>query len=139
MNVHISNLAAQTGASLFLQTHAPPYTTLLPLPKAQATNWTYDKTEGLAPAELSLSKRGYTHLIVEADDPALKPLARSGWETKWVVNGQRWMVDWARVKGVARAVQGGRVREVLKGVREAVVGDVVRMVEEERLVVLERS
>ena len=138
MNVHISNLAAQTGASLFLQTHAPPYS-FLTLPKGQAKNWTYDKTEGLAPAQLSAPERGYTHLIIEARDPALKILARSGWERKWAVNGERWMVDWARVKGVARALQGGRVQEVLKEVRGAVVGDVVRLVEEERLVVLERS
>ena len=44
-NVYIDNLAAQTGASLFLQNHAPPYP--IWLEGETERSWTYDKTENV--------------------------------------------------------------------------------------------
>ena len=64
MRVHISNLAAQTGASLFLQTHSAPYHPSLPNPSL-GLNWTYDKTENL----VVYSPSRFTHLIAEASEP----------------------------------------------------------------------
>ncbi|KAG2071808.1 hypothetical protein BDR04DRAFT_1097815 [Suillus decipiens] len=62
VQVHISNLAAQTGASLFLQSHSPPY---IPSMTAPATNdWVY-KTESLSPHDLTTSTP-FTHLIAES-------------------------------------------------------------------------
>lgn len=42
VKVYIDNLAAQSGASLFLQEHSEPYS---PLSGGSGLNWTYDKTE----------------------------------------------------------------------------------------------
>ncbi|KAL4075052.1 glycosyltransferase family 22 protein [Scleroderma yunnanense] len=70
IHVYICNLAAQTGASLFLHEHAPPFSS--PLfgtgagPITTRSSWTYNKTEGLTPAMLSSS--GFTHLIVESPE-----------------------------------------------------------------------
>ena len=63
-HVHISNLAAQTGASLFLQTHSAPYHPSLPSPSS-GLDWTYNKTEHLTKFPPSL----FTHLIAEASEP----------------------------------------------------------------------
>jgi len=57
-------LAAQTGASLFLQVHCPPYVHTSALPPS--SNWTYNKTESLTPSGLTFSPE-ITHLIVESD------------------------------------------------------------------------
>ncbi|KAG1863451.1 glycosyltransferase family 22 protein [Suillus tomentosus] len=63
VQVHISNLAAQTGASLFLQSHSPPY---IPSMTAPVTNdWVYNKTESLSPRDLTTSTP-LTHLIAES-------------------------------------------------------------------------
>lgn len=63
VQVHVSNLAAQTGASLFLQSHSPPY---IPSMAAPATNdWVYNKTENLSPRDLTTSMP-LTHLITES-------------------------------------------------------------------------
>lgn len=64
VHVHISNLAAQTGASLFLQTHSAPYHTSLPAPSS-GLNWTYNKTENLT----AYSPSRFTHLIAEVTEP----------------------------------------------------------------------
>ncbi|PCH42136.1 glycosyltransferase family 22 protein [Wolfiporia cocos MD-104 SS10] len=69
VHVHISNLAAQTGASLFLQTHAPPYFPGLSI-EPPTHVWMYNKTEHLSPQLLSAS-REITHIIAEADSAAL--------------------------------------------------------------------
>ena len=60
VHVHISNLAAQTGASLFQQVHAPPY-----LPWAgSSVSWVYNKTENMTPAQLTAGRQ-ITHAIAE--------------------------------------------------------------------------
>ncbi|KAI6125109.1 glycosyltransferase family 22 protein [Pisolithus croceorrhizus] len=65
VHVHISNLAAQTGASLFLHEHAPPYI-LTGFGPAVGHDWIYNKTEGLTPPMLTSSN--FTHLISEYPD-----------------------------------------------------------------------
>ena len=62
VHVHISNLPAQTGATLFLQTHAPPY--LPGLEPTGGSDWVYDKTEHLEPWQIT-SSRNITHAIAE--------------------------------------------------------------------------
>jgi len=64
VHVHLSNLAAQTGASLFLQTRSAPYYPSLPGPSS-GLNWTYNKTENLT----TYSPSRFTHLIAEASEP----------------------------------------------------------------------
>ncbi|KAI1797080.1 Alg9-like mannosyltransferase family-domain-containing protein [Ganoderma leucocontextum] len=65
VHVHISNLAAQTGASLFLHRNAPPFHPLVGEPSH--TSWVYDKTENLSLADLTKS-HNVTHLIAEAGE-----------------------------------------------------------------------
>ena len=83
-SVHICNLAAQTGASLFTQVH---------------DDWTYDKTEGLSLAKLTWSQT-YTHLIAEpANPPRGWRVAETfdgfaGWQTDWKTLGNVWDVVW---------------------------------------------
>lgn len=130
-HLHISNLAAQTGASLFLHLNAPPY---LPYFRRTSTPdhfpWTYNKTESLTPKALSSSTSRVTHLISEvspADDRALDAM----WRTVGVVRGfDRWAVDWEALKGRGK---GERM-----GLMERVVG-ALDMVESEELWVLERN
>jgi hypothetical protein len=77
VHVHISNLAAQTGASLFLQTHSAPYHPSLPSPSS-GLNWTYNKTENLT----TYSPSRFTHLIIEASEPVPR-----GWKKVECVEG----------------------------------------------------
>lgn len=65
VHVHVDNLAAQTGASLFLQTHAPPYPSYFPVANDGLHNWIYNKTENLSPADLTAA-RHFTHLITSS-------------------------------------------------------------------------
>ncbi|KAI5119638.1 hypothetical protein M0805_009000 [Coniferiporia weirii] len=66
VHVHIDNLAAQTGASLFLQVYSPPYLPSLTIPPR--SDWVYNKTEHLSPKDLTVAKH-FTHAITEhADD-----------------------------------------------------------------------
>ncbi|KAI0682891.1 hypothetical protein BC835DRAFT_1423875 [Cytidiella melzeri] len=68
VQVHISNLAAQTGASLFQQTHAPPYFPDLGVrPPPLAYDWVYDKTEDISPTSIT-TDCSITHAIVEIQD-----------------------------------------------------------------------
>ena len=77
VHVHISNLAAQTGASLFLHTRAPPSLAILsPNGTQPAATWVYDKTENLSVDALTRAK-DVTHLIAEA--AALSPADAEGW------------------------------------------------------------
>ncbi|PVG04260.1 hypothetical protein CPB86DRAFT_868979 [Serendipita vermifera] len=62
VNVHVGNLAAQSGASLFLQEHSSPFLSLERNLVARPGNWTYDKTEHL------LDLHPYSHAIVESLD-----------------------------------------------------------------------
>ena len=77
VHVHISNLAAQTGASLFLQTHSAPYPPFLPS-LTSGQNWTYNKTENLT----TYSPSPFTHLIVEASGPLPR-----GWKKVECIEG----------------------------------------------------
>lgn len=93
VHVHISNLAAQSGASLFLHTHAPPYRERLGvLPPADSAvynhPWIYNKTENLTLAHIAYSSE-FTHVIAESSDAL--PVGR--WEIVDVVDGfQGWKV-----------------------------------------------
>ncbi|CAG8637864.1 12684_t:CDS:2, partial [Acaulospora colombiana] len=60
VNLHVGNLAAQSGASLFLQEHSSPFLSLERNLVARPGNWTYDKTEHL------LDLHPYSHAIVES-------------------------------------------------------------------------
>lgn len=132
MHVHISNLAAQTGASLFLQTHTPPYPTFLPSlhPAVTDATWTYSKTENLTLSSLTADRR-MTHLIAES--PEAK--AAKGWKVARVVDGFKgWKLDKDLIRDLksGRALDGGveRLLERLAGV--------LRMEEAEALWILER-
>ncbi|PSR76658.1 hypothetical protein PHLCEN_2v8255 [Hermanssonia centrifuga] len=107
VHVHISNLAAQTGASLFLQTHAPPY---LPgysiAPPEHSAYWRYDKTENLTPTALTASGN-ITHAIAEITDRAApNSFAATGfpkhqWIMTAVITGlERLRLDFARIKSM---------------------------------------
>jgi alpha-1,6-mannosyltransferase len=110
VSVHIANLAAQTGATLFMQERAPPYAPFLPA--ATGGNWTYDKTEHLAPSVLA--RGAYTHLVVEAPPDAA--FVR-GWREVGRIHGfDGWTPDsswvaWTKqldVRAMSRALADGR-------------------------------
>ncbi|KZT67408.1 glycosyltransferase family 22 protein [Daedalea quercina L-15889] len=134
VHVHISNLAAQTGASLFLHTHASPYLGGLDLaPLTQ--QWVYDKTEHLTPQMLSGSKE-FTHVIVESDGSSSSlptGFSSSYWRPVTSISGfDRWRFH-------------PRLREMVKGRGKGLVenlGVLVRsleMVTSEKLVILARK
>ncbi|THH12420.1 hypothetical protein EW146_g7714 [Bondarzewia mesenterica] len=103
VHVHLSNLAAQTGASLFLQTRSPPY--CLPDLNAASSLWIYNKTEHMTPQSLT-SNRAITHLIAEARDP----FERDGWVVADVVSG---FAGWAVEKDLRSLVKREGVRGLL--------------------------
>ncbi|KAF5342526.1 hypothetical protein D9611_002046 [Ephemerocybe angulata] len=76
VHVHISNLAAQTGASLFTQIYSQPQWDGI---GDRNVNWVYNKTEGLSLAELTGYSSPFTHLIVE-ELPPKSVLRRRGWK-----------------------------------------------------------
>jgi alpha-1,6-mannosyltransferase len=106
--LHVANLAAQSGASLFLHTHAPAdreRKAILPLIASAAYHpWVYNKTDNLTPADVAFGS-AFTHVIAESRD-ALQPTGR--WEIIDVIDGfEGWKVHrdvlglvWERDLGV---------------------------------------
>jgi alpha-1,6-mannosyltransferase len=86
VHVHIANLAAQSGASLFLHTHAPPYRSSLgllpPAVVSAAHPWIYNKTENLSSAHIAYDS-SFTHVIAESGDA----LPAGRWELVDVIDG----------------------------------------------------
>jgi len=122
-HLHISNLAAQTGVTLYLQLNAAPYYPAAPTHQAA---WVYNKTENLSPATLSSSSAPFTHLISEIS-PADNAALRAHWKVAGVVTGfDRWAIDWVLVKGD----KGGLLRRIK---------DVLRMEKTDKLWILERE
>ena len=124
VHVHIANLAAQSGASLFLHTHAPPYRASLGIhPPAISTGlpWIYNKTEHLTPSDIAYHSP-FTHVIAESGDA----LPAGRWEVVDVIDGfQGWKVS----------------RDVLKLIREKGLEGLWRVLEmkkENKLWVFER-
>ncbi|OCH94902.1 hypothetical protein OBBRIDRAFT_884451 [Obba rivulosa] len=126
VHVHISNLAAQTGASLFLHTNAPPYPTHLcsshNFPSvARQRHWVYNKTEHVAPSALGAA-HDVTHAIAEVATAA--ELEKTDvWTAVSIVDGfDRWQLN----------------REVLKGGLLDAAMRVVEMIRSPRLIILEK-
>jgi alpha-1,6-mannosyltransferase len=127
VHVHICNLAAQTGASLFLQSNSPPFPSALP-PSVLAGPWTYSKTENLT--SIDLSRGSYTHLVVEAP---LNPALKRSWKVIHTVDGfTGWHIDKTLVNMLMHV---DLVRIVEHGKR----GELVGMRKDQKLFVLERK
>ena len=113
--VHISNLAAQTGASLFLQLYSPPYHSSQHAytPEiATLTPWQYNKTENLSPSALSAAP--FTFLISEIPESSDSFLANH-WTTLESVRGfDRWSVNWDLLRGRRNSELLERFWEVLE-------------------------
>ncbi|KAJ6590129.1 glycosyltransferase family 22 protein [Mycena vulgaris] len=126
VRAHISNLALQSGASLFTLVHAPPHPPFL-APNASASEWVYDRTD--APASFA----AFTHVVGESRGA---PPAAGGFgsflkkkDVGWSEVGsvwafERWAVD-------LRGKEGAGVLERARGA--------LRLEERERLWVLERT
>ena len=122
--MHISNLAAQTGASLFLQTNAlPSYSSLflsnLTFSADHRTDWVYDKTENLSPA--ALAEGTYTHAIAEI--PSL---------------GRDWVAS-KDPQGVIEAFSGWSIQKDLKKLLTGGLERVLKMKKVSVLWILERK
>ena len=128
MHVHISNLAAQTGASLFLHSHAPPFHPAIGAPPHPG--WVYDKTEGLSLADLTKA-RNVTHVIAEVAAVEEEEEGTGAWTQVAFVNGfDGWRFHGAHALRAALA-QG---RKGFTG-----LGRVLEMRRSAKLVVLERK
>jgi alpha-1,6-mannosyltransferase len=70
INIHLTNLALQTGVTRFLE-HPPPshsYNTTSPIPRATTAHWTYDKSDNSTGSYLQPSFWSkFDYLIVEPD------------------------------------------------------------------------
>ena len=67
VHVHVDNLAAQTGASLFLQENSPPSLLISRDKASMKNNWIYNKTEHLTASDITVAKH-FTHAITENPD-----------------------------------------------------------------------
>ncbi|KAG6880792.1 hypothetical protein C0993_004332 [Termitomyces sp. T159_Od127] len=142
MHVHISNLAAQTGASLFLQSNAPPFPDYLRIPTVNSSNvhtfpsppWIYDKTEHLTIPTLT-STKSITHIITE-ERPDEE--VERHWEVvAGVAAFDKWVVDWRMLQQLFGRDNNEKV-ETKPTVEERVLG-VLKMVKKEKLWVLQRK
>ena len=124
VHVHISNLAAQTGASLFLHEHAPPFHPAIGAPLHPG--WVYDKTENLSLADLTKS-RNVTHVIAEVAVEEEEEDRANAWTQVAFVNG----FDGWWFHGAHALAQGRRGFTGL--------GSVLEMRRSAKLVVLERK
>ncbi|KAH8099358.1 alpha-1,6-mannosyltransferase subunit [Cristinia sonorae] len=129
VHVHLSNLAAQTGASLFLQTHTGPYILSTDLRKRSHT-WTYDKTENLTSISLTASPE-ITHVIAECPDFANEK--NKNCDTSAWADGQ-----WEKVDTV-KAFAGWAVSPTAFASGLLQVFDMITMVKNDALVILERK
>ncbi|TRM62887.1 Alg9-like mannosyltransferase family-domain-containing protein [Schizophyllum amplum] len=91
VHVHISNYAAQTGATLFQHERAAPYPDWMDAEALPKTDWIYDKAEGLTLAALA-KDRAITHAIAE------EPPVGSKWEVLDVVEGYAGLELWEVLK-----------------------------------------
>ncbi|KAF8910453.1 Alg9-like mannosyltransferase family-domain-containing protein [Gymnopilus junonius] len=134
-HIYVSNLAAQTGASLFLQLNAPPYYPHVPMkfelfvhPSQDAygkrTEWIYNKTENLSSSSFS-SDSGFTHLISEIPPSELDSKA---WKLiKPIKSFDRWSVDWELL------MKSGRQREKMDLIKRFDLRKILKLVESEKL------
>ncbi|PPQ98171.1 hypothetical protein CVT26_003217 [Gymnopilus dilepis] len=133
-HVHISNLAAQTGASLFLQLNSPPYYRVPGNPHSgyvTAEDWRYNKTENIPLAALSSSDNAFTHLISESPPSQLDG---NIWKSVKTIKGfDRWSIDWELL---LRGSKGGEKLDLMKRLN---LRQILRLVESEKLWILERD
>lgn len=149
-HVHISNLAAQTGASLFLQEHSPPFLSFSSKNQIPTYPWTvYDKTENLTLEELSGSLN-ITHLIAEWSPVEMKsrmriwrvvdvdvngdlhntnPTGVSGIVKPGIIASRFWTGNW----DVVRAARKFRFKEAWESIGEGGWRSLVWIQEEPRL------
>ncbi|KIP11676.1 glycosyltransferase family 22 protein [Phlebiopsis gigantea 11061_1 CR5-6] len=124
VHVHISNLAAQTGASLFQQVHTPPY----PPWAGNTALWIYNKTENVTPAQLT-ANRQITHAIAE--------IAPSNAANSF--DGTRFPRGSWKLTGVVESFDGLSLdmNALKRGLTEA--WQVLKFVKSEKLAILERA
>jgi alpha-1,6-mannosyltransferase len=124
VHVYIANLAAQSGASLFLHTHAPPYHPRIGVfpPTASVQHpWIYNKTENLEPIDFVYNSP-FTHVIAESRDAVPAGL----WDVIDVIDG---FAGWKVRRDVSRLVR----EKGLKG-----LWNVFEMKKEHKLWIFER-
>jgi len=101
VHVHIGNLAAQTGATLFLHENSPPYYPaigIMPPPTPLDVNpWIYNKTENLTVVDF-LENKNITHVIAEMykenKESALDGFESEEWEIGEVIKAfDKWTLN----------------------------------------------